>query len=105
FSLRPPATPTYTPFPYTTLFRSISHLIDEHVQRGCGLFEATRRAIQQLEGSYSIVVLSESEPDRLVAAKSATPIVLGLEQPAARSEEHTSELQSRVDLVCRLLLE
>jgi len=56
----------------------ISHLIDEHVQRGCGLFEATRRAIQQLEGSYSIVVLSESEPDRLVAAKSATPIVLGL---------------------------
>ncbi len=56
----------------------ISHLIDEHVQRGCGLFEATRRAIQELEGSYSIVVLSESEPDRLVAAKSATPIVLGL---------------------------
>src|SRR5256712_2956289 len=56
----------------------ISHLIDEHVQRGCGLFEATRRAIQELEGSYSIVVLSESEPDRLVAAKSATPIALGL---------------------------
>ena len=56
----------------------ISHLIDEHVQRGCGLFEATRRSIQELEGSYSIVVLSESEPDRLVAAKSATPIVLGL---------------------------
>jgi glucosamine--fructose-6-phosphate aminotransferase (isomerizing) len=56
----------------------ISHLIDEHVQRGCGLFEATRRAIRELEGSYSIVVLSESEPDRLVAAKSATPIVLGL---------------------------
>ncbi len=56
----------------------ISHLIDEHVQRGSGLFEATRRSIQQLEGSYSIVVLSESEPDRLVAAKSATPIVLGV---------------------------
>jgi len=56
----------------------ISHLIDEHVQRGGGLFEATRRAIQELEGSYSIVVLCESEPDRLVVAKSATPIVLGL---------------------------
>src|SRR5213592_4103384 len=37
----------------------ISHLIDEHVQRGCGLFEATRRAIQELEGSYSIVVPSD----------------------------------------------
>jgi len=56
----------------------ISHLIDEHVREGCGLFEATRRAIAQLEGSYAIVVLSESEPDRLVAAKSATPIVIGL---------------------------
>src|SRR5205823_13428824 len=56
----------------------ISHLIDEHVQQGAGLFEATRRAIRALEGSYSIVVLSESEPDRLVAAKSATPIVIGL---------------------------
>jgi glutamine---fructose-6-phosphate transaminase (isomerizing) len=56
----------------------ISHLIDEHVQQGCGLFEATRRAVRTLEGSYSIVVMSESEPDRLVAAKSATPIVLGL---------------------------
>ncbi len=56
----------------------ISHLIDEFVQQGCGLAEATRRAIKFLVGSYAIVVLSESEPDRLVAAKSATPIVLGL---------------------------
>jgi glutamine---fructose-6-phosphate transaminase (isomerizing) len=56
----------------------ISHLIDEHVEKGAGLFEATRRAIATLEGSYAIVVLSESEPDRLVAAKSATPIVIGV---------------------------
>jgi glucosamine--fructose-6-phosphate aminotransferase (isomerizing) len=56
----------------------ISHLIDEHVQQGVGLAEATRRVLRTLVGSYAIVVLSESEPDRLVAAKSATPIVLGL---------------------------
>jgi glutamine---fructose-6-phosphate transaminase (isomerizing) len=56
----------------------ISHLIDEFVAEGCGLAEATRRAIAELEGSFAIVVLSESEPDRLVAAKNATPIVLGL---------------------------
>src|SRR5262249_4973867 len=56
----------------------ISHLIDELVGEGLPLAEATRRAIKQLEGSYAIVVLSESEPDRLVTAKSATPIVLGL---------------------------
>ena len=56
----------------------ISHLIDEFVAEGCGLAEATRRAIAELDGSFAIVVLSESEPDRLVAAKNATPIVLGL---------------------------
>jgi glutamine---fructose-6-phosphate transaminase (isomerizing) len=56
----------------------ISHLIDEFVAQGCGLAEATRRAIAELEGSFAVVVLSESEPDRLVAAKNATPIVLGL---------------------------
>jgi glucosamine--fructose-6-phosphate aminotransferase (isomerizing) len=56
----------------------ISHLIDEEVERGLGLAEATRRVVQKLEGSYAIVVLSESEPDRMVAAKSATPIVIGL---------------------------
>src|SRR5262249_48011580 len=56
----------------------ISHLIDEQVQQGVGLAEATRKVVRDLEGSYAIVVLSESEPDRLVAAKSATPIVIGL---------------------------
>jgi glucosamine--fructose-6-phosphate aminotransferase (isomerizing) len=56
----------------------ISHLIDEFVAQGHGLAEATRRAIAELAGSFAIVVLSESEPDRLVAAKNATPIVLGL---------------------------
>ena len=56
----------------------ISHLIDEQIAQGLGLAEATRRAIKVLHGSYAIVVLSESEPDRLVTAKSATPIVLGL---------------------------
>jgi glucosamine--fructose-6-phosphate aminotransferase (isomerizing) len=56
----------------------ISHLIDEFVAQGAGVAEATRRAIRLLVGSYALVVLSESEPDRLVAAKSATPIVLGL---------------------------
>jgi glucosamine--fructose-6-phosphate aminotransferase (isomerizing) len=55
----------------------ISHLIDEQVQAGLGLLEATRRVVRLLEGSYAIVVLSESEPDRIVTAKSATPIVLG----------------------------
>ena len=56
----------------------ISHLVDEYVEQGSDLAEAVRRTIRHLEGSYAIVVLSETDPNRLVAAKSATPIVLGL---------------------------
>src|SRR5438105_11787159 len=43
-----------------------------------------------------------SRPGRPARARSRRP---GAPPPAPRSEEHTSELQSRVDLVCRLLLE
>jgi glutamine---fructose-6-phosphate transaminase (isomerizing) len=56
----------------------ISHLIEEHVLEGLDIAAATRKAIAQLEGSFSIVVMYQDEPDKLVVAKSATPIVIGL---------------------------
>ena len=56
----------------------ISHLIEERIKAGLGLTEAVRRSVGDLRGSFSIVVLSETEPDKLVAAKTATPLVLGL---------------------------
>ncbi|HUY28448.1 MAG TPA: glutamine--fructose-6-phosphate transaminase (isomerizing) [Candidatus Binataceae bacterium] len=56
----------------------ISHLIEERIKAGAGLTEAVRLAVAELRGSFSIVVLSETEPDKLVAAKTATPLVLGL---------------------------
>jgi glutamine---fructose-6-phosphate transaminase (isomerizing) len=56
----------------------ISHFIEERVRAGVGLTEAVRQTVLELRGSFSIVVLSETEPDKLVAAKSATPLVLGL---------------------------
>ena len=56
----------------------ISHLIEERVRAGLGLTEAVRQTVLELRGSFSIVVLSETEPDKLVAAKTATPLVLGL---------------------------
>ncbi|MCL5044380.1 MAG: glutamine--fructose-6-phosphate transaminase (isomerizing) [Deltaproteobacteria bacterium] len=56
----------------------ISHLVEEGVKSGLGLAEAVRRAVAELRGSFSVVVLSQSEPDRLVAAKSATPLIVGL---------------------------
>ncbi len=65
----------------------ISHLIEENLggSTDCGsvgvgtmkLTEAVRAAVARLRGSFSIVVISETEPDKLVAAKTATPMVLG----------------------------
>ena len=65
----------------------ISHLIEENLGAAtdCGpmgagsmdLTEAVRTAVSRLRGSFSIVVISETEPDKLVAAKTATPMVLG----------------------------
>ncbi len=46
--------------------------------RDSGLTKAVRAAVRELRGSFSIVVLSESEPGKLVAAKTATPLVIGL---------------------------
>ena len=56
----------------------ISHLIEEKLKTAHSLTEAVREAVLRLRGSFSIVVLSETEPDKLVAAKTATPLVLGL---------------------------
>jgi glucosamine--fructose-6-phosphate aminotransferase (isomerizing) len=56
----------------------ISHLIEEKLKTARDLTEAVREAVLRLRGSFSIVVLSETEPAKLVAAKTATPLVLGL---------------------------
>lgn len=56
----------------------ISHLIDEYIQSGMSFVQATRAALQRLEGAFSIVVLCESEPEKILAAKNATPIVIGI---------------------------
>src|SRR5699024_12505982 len=74
--------PRSTLFPYTTLFRSA----DELVQRG--VVRRLRRAV-----AWGLV-------------RRGLRRLRGLDcAGGSRSEEHTSELQSRFDLVCRLLLE
>jgi glucosamine--fructose-6-phosphate aminotransferase (isomerizing) len=59
----------------------IAHLIERHLADTPRLDEAVRRALRELRGSYAIVVLSKSSPDRLVAAKhGAGSVVVGLGQ-------------------------
>jgi glucosamine--fructose-6-phosphate aminotransferase (isomerizing) len=58
----------------------VAHLVDEELKNdpSCDLREAVRRALKQVEGAYAIVVLSDKTPDRIVAAKNASPLVIGL---------------------------
>jgi glucosamine--fructose-6-phosphate aminotransferase (isomerizing) len=57
----------------------IAHLIDEAIAAGAkSLADAVRKALRQVEGSYAIAVLSEHHPDQIVAAKNASPLVVGL---------------------------
>src|SRR3989454_8039652 len=78
--------PRSTLFPYTTLFRSVLHEQHGHAAR------VADRAEELRERGHFLVV-------------QAAGGLVHEEEPGARSEEHTSELQSPCNLVCRLLLE
>src|SRR3712207_7112892 len=87
--------PRSTLFPYTTLFRSQVNP-DDALLFGVALDLPCRRFGILRRGQQDAV-----EPSLLEQPFLHQPPVVGL----ARSEEHTSELQSRQYLVCRLLLE
>src|SRR2546428_9003125 len=86
--------PRSTLFPYTTLFRSESgQVIDTH--HVALLVAAGASAV------FPYLALEQAETLKPGGADSYR----GAVEKGLRSEEHTSELQSRSDLVCRLLLE
>src|SRR5689334_24141352 len=82
--------PRSTLFPYTTLFRSGE--------------PCNGRVFFWLALTRPLAMVFDICLDEL-RARDAIPIVSGLVFLGARSEEHTSELQSQFHLVCRLLLE
>src|SRR5206468_10442629 len=96
----PPRPASATLFPYTTLFRSL----------GMGLVkgELEDLAFMHLEPAEYARIAREVERrmkgSQAMIAKVRSRLETKLSE-AGRSEEHTSELQSRSDPVCRLLLE
>src|SRR2546427_3677100 len=83
--------PRSTLFPYTTLFRSV-------LDRAVGTVEEPLRVL----GDPRVVGRAlDCEVERHLEAEAAR----ALDEPVERSEEHTSELQSQSNIVCRLLLE
>src|SRR2546430_13580373 len=85
--------PRSTLFPYTTLFRSGDH-------SGAYLRDGHHGVIG---GGVAGVVATNDDPHRVLLATSV--VDRPCEGAGHRSEEHTSELQSQSNLVCRLLLE
>ena len=58
----------------------IAHLIHDLVKQGSDLTAAVMAAVKRLHGAYAIVVFDAQQPDRLVAARIASPLVIGLGQ-------------------------
>ena len=56
----------------------ICHLILSYSRKGLTLEEATKEALKHVEGAYAIGVLNESEPDKILAVKNDSPLVVGL---------------------------
>src|SRR2546428_9884565 len=91
--------PRSTLFPYTTLFRSahVEHVAahdraEPHARAGADLHVA--------DDGGGVGDVGGAVDERALAAEASDHA-----RPSSRSEEHTSELQSRSDLGCRLLLE
>src|SRR5690242_21630035 len=93
--MRPPLKSTL--FPYTTLFRSGGGELYDYAEQPAGADADCVRGQP----------LGDADDEQPVLHQPGTGILRGRVQPGGdgRSEEHTSELQSHVNLVCRLLLE
>ncbi|MFT3929319.1 MAG: glutamine--fructose-6-phosphate transaminase (isomerizing) [Spongiibacteraceae bacterium] len=56
----------------------IVHLLDHEMKDGKKLVDALKSVVKQLHGAYGVAVISTDEPERVVCARSGSPLVLGL---------------------------
>jgi len=57
----------------------VAHLIDRHLRENGGdLLAAVRQSVAQLTGAYSLGVICREDPERLIAARAGSPLVLGI---------------------------
>src|SRR3712207_6851647 len=93
--------PRSTLFPYTTLFRSAG-APEEHARRRS---HGDRRGGSPEEADWHLLCGAALRPPAITEDRVPDDQPGDGRHPVCRSEEHTSELQSRQYLVCRLLLE
>jgi len=56
----------------------IAHLIDSFLKKGNELLKSVRLALSEVEGTYGLAVIYEKEPDKIIAARKGSPLVLGI---------------------------
>lgn len=56
----------------------IAHLVHHEQKQGLSLLEAMQAVVRQLEGSCAVVVMTRNDPERLVAARFGSPLVIGV---------------------------
>jgi len=56
----------------------IAHLIDSFIQKGNSLLKSVRLALSEVEGTYGLAVIYGNEPDKIIAARKGSPLVIGV---------------------------
>src|SRR3989338_54046 len=56
----------------------IGHLIEEEQKRGGAFEEAVRRALKKIRGTYGLAIFNAKEPEKLIAARNFSPLLVGL---------------------------
>ncbi|MBI2620333.1 MAG: glutamine--fructose-6-phosphate transaminase (isomerizing) [Ignavibacteriales bacterium] len=82
----------------------IAHLIEEFYEKTTDLAQAVRLTLRQLDGTYGIVVMSARDPEKLVAARKGSPLVVGygegesiVASDASALVEHTRDVTYLLD--------
>lgn len=56
----------------------LAHLIDSFIQKGNSLLKSVRLALSEVEGTYGLAIIYANEPDKIIAARKGSPLVIGV---------------------------
>jgi glucosamine--fructose-6-phosphate aminotransferase (isomerizing) len=77
-SLRKELTAKGYTFSSDTDTETIGHVVHEMLKNGSSLLEAVQSAVKHFDGAYGTVVIDKEDPDKMVVARSGSPLVIGL---------------------------
>lgn len=78
FQLRQQLTETGVEFRSETDTEVIAHLVHRYLEQGHDLLSAVQATARQCDGAYGLALVSAAEPDKIVAARSGSPLLIGI---------------------------